>query len=45
MMNLMNSTMNLANVLAEDSGIMELRNPLVSGMSKQSWLKKIFRKR
>ena len=44
MMNLMNNTMNLANILAEDSGIMELRNPKISGMRKQSWLKRLLRK-
>ena len=27
--------MNLANILAEDTGIMELRNPKISGMHKQ----------
>lgn len=44
MTNLMNSTMNLANILAEDSGLMELRSPLISGIRKQGRLKKIFRK-
>ena len=44
MMNRMNNTMNLANILAEDSGIMELRNPKISGMRKQSWLKRLFKK-
>lgn len=44
MMNLMNSTMNLGNILAEDSGLMELRSPLISGMRKQSLLRRIFRK-
>ena len=46
MMNLMNcnTTMKMSYVLAEDSGLMELRNPKISGMRRQGWLRKLFRK-
>ena len=32
----------MANMMAEDTGAMELRNPLTSGMQKRSWLRKLF---
>ena len=44
-MNLMNTnTMNLSNILAEDTGMMELRNPKISGMRKQGWIRRLFDK-
>jgi hypothetical protein len=41
----MSMNMNLATVLAEDTGIMELRNPRVSGIRAESFLKRLFRRR
>lgn len=40
MINLMNNHM--ANMLAEDAGAPELRNPLNSGMQAKSWLSRLF---
>jgi len=40
MINLMNS--NMANMLAEDAGVPELRNPLNSGMQAKGLLSRIF---
>ena len=33
---------NIANLLAEDTGAPELRNPLNSGMKAKSWLNRLF---
>jgi len=45
MMNLMNTnTMNLSNILAEDTGLMELRNPKISGMRKHGRIRRLFGK-
>ena len=43
--NMMSMNMNMAAMLAEDTGLMELRNPRVSGIRAESFLKRIFRKR
>ena len=45
MMNVNMMSMNMAAMLAEDTGLMELRNPHVSGMRAESFLKRIFRRR
>ncbi len=37
--------MNIAAVLAEDTGTPELRNPLSSGMRAESWLTRLFSRR
>ena len=42
MMNNENMFMNIATVLAEDTGAPELRNPLNSGMKAESWLRRLF---
>ena len=42
MMNYENTFMNIATMLAEDTGAPELRNPLNSGMRSKSWLNRIF---
>ena len=42
MMNNENMFMNIAAVLAEDTGTPELRNPLNSGMRAKSWLSRLF---
>ena len=44
MMTVMNnhSFMNIATMLAEDTGAPELRNPLNSGMKAESWLRRLF---
>ena len=39
MINMMNN--NMANMLAEDAGAPELRNPLNSGMQATSWLNRL----
>ena len=44
MMNV-NISMNMAAMLAEDTGLMELRNPRVSGIRAESFLKRLFRRR
>ena len=40
---MMNSILipNMANLMAEDSGLFELRNPKVSGMHKQGWIARL----
>ena len=40
---MMNTMMirNMANMMAEDSGLFELRNPKVSGMRKQGWIARL----
>ena len=44
MMNYMSNMpiQNIANLLAEDAGAPELRNPLNSGMRTKSWLSRLF---
>ena len=37
-------TMSLSGILAEDTGLMELRNPKISGMRKQSWIRRLLGK-
>lgn len=40
---LMNMMMNnnMANMMAEDSGVYELRNPMVSGMRTKGWISRL----
>ena len=44
MMNV-NINMNMAAMLAEDTGAMELRNPRISGMKAKSLLNRLFRRK
>ena len=44
MMNV-NISMNMAAMLAEDTGAMELRNPRISGMKAKSLLDRFFRRK
>ena len=41
MINMMNN--NMSNILAEDAGVPELRNPLAGGMQAMGWLSRLIR--
>ena len=41
MMNNMMIRNNIANMLAEDTGLYELRNPEISGMRAQGWVSRL----
>ena len=41
-MNREDTFMNIAAMLAEDTGAPELRNPLNSGMKAEGWLRRLF---
>ena len=40
---MMNSTMtcNMADMMAEDTGLVELRNPVISGMHAKGWVSRL----